>query len=130
MFVLARTSKPLHKIAQAMSTLSLRKSRGIITGETIKLTNAIIKTLVIPGGRRHQLWCETEQRGFFVRKSKSGKATYGVKYDCRGQPRRITLGPVLPNNVDSMRKLAADVAANARALGIDEKEERQKARKA
>src|SRR5262245_27473181 len=134
MFVLARTSKPLHKIAQAMSTLSLRKSRGItmprFTGNTIKLTNAIIKTLVIPEGRRDHLWFDTEQRGFFVRKYKSGKADYGVKYVCRGKSPRIKLGPVLPNNVDSMRKLAADVAARARHLGVDEKEERQKARKA
>src|SRR5262245_17297823 len=118
-----------------MSTLSLLFSRGKtmprFTGDTIKLTNAIVKTLVVPEGKKDKLWFDTEQRGFFVCKFKSGKATYGIKYALRdGQQRRITLGPVLPNNVDSMRKLAAEVAANARALGIDEKEERRKARKA
>jgi integrase len=100
------------------------------TGDNIKLTNAAVKALVVPDGKKDKLWFDTEQRGFFVRKYKSGKADYGVKYVCRGEPRRIKLGPVLPNNVDTMRKLAADVAAKARHLGIDEKEERQKARKA
>jgi len=65
--------------------------------------------------------------GFFIRKFKSGKATYGVKYVCRGQQRRITLGPVLPNNLESMRKLAGDMAAKARTLGTDEMEVRPSA---
>src|SRR5262245_41956847 len=101
------------------------------TGDNIKLTNAAVKTLVVPEGKKDKLWFDTEQRGFFVRKFKSGKATYGVKYSLRdGQQRRITLGPVLPGNVDKMRELAADIAAKARTLGTDEIEERRKARKA
>ena len=70
---------------------------------------------------------DTEEPGFFNRKFKSGKATYGVKYVCRGQQRRITLGPVLPNNLESMRKLAGDIAAKARTLGTDEMEVRPSA---
>jgi integrase len=120
-----------------MSTLSLlfyRLSRGKtmprFTGDTIRFTNATVKTVVVPEGKKDKLWFDTEQPGFFIRKFKSGKATYGVKYVCRDQQRRITLGPVLPNNLDSMRKLAGDIAAKARNMGIDELAERQKARKA
>src|SRR5262249_14722476 len=119
--MLARTGKSLHKIAQAMSTLSLlfyRLSRGKtmprFTGDNIKLTNATVKTLVVPEGKKDKLWFDTEQRGFFVRKFKSGKATYGAKYPCKGKQHRITLGPVLPGNLDKMRALASDVIANGR----------------
>src|SRR5262249_39917986 len=100
------------------------------TGDNIKLTNATVKALVVPEGKKDKLWFDTEQRGFFVRKFKSGKATYGVKYVCRDVQRRITLGPVLPNNVEKMRELAADIAAKARHAGTDEIEERRKERKA
>src|SRR5262249_4438080 len=100
------------------------------TGDNIKLTNATVKALVVPEGKKDKLWFDTEQRGFFVRKFKSGKATYGVKYVCRDVQRRITLGPVLPNNVEKMRELAGDIAAKARHAGTDEIEERRKARKA
>src|SRR5215831_9589995 len=100
------------------------------TGDNIKLTNATVKALVVPEGKPDKLWFDTEQRGFFVRKFKSGKATYGVKYVCRDQQRRITLGPVLPRNLDNMRELAADIVAKARNMGVDEVAERQKARKA
>jgi integrase len=100
-------------------------------GDNVRLTNAIVKTLVVPEGKPDKLWFDTEQRGFFVRKFKSGKATYGVKYALRdGQQRRITLGPVLPSNVDKMRELASEVASKAKHLGTDEVEERRKARKA
>src|SRR5215831_20781576 len=100
------------------------------TGDNIKLTNATVKALVVPEGKKDKLWFDTEQRGFFVRKFKSGKATYGVKYVCRDVQRRITLGPVLPNNVEKMRELAADIVAKSRNMGVDEVEERQKAREA
>ena len=101
------------------------------TGDNIKLTNAAVKALVVPEGKKDKLWFDTELRGFFVRKFKSGKATDGVKYALRdGQQRRITLGPVLPSNADKMRELAADGAAKARHTGTDELAGRQKARKA
>jgi integrase len=121
MFVLARTSNPLHKIAQAMRTPALLFEGSAMPrfkGETITLTNATIKTLVVPDGKPDKLWFDTEPRGFFVRKFKSGKATYGVKYRCKGRQRRITLGPVLPGNLDKMRAIASEAIAQAR-VGVD-----------
>jgi len=88
------------------------------TGDTIKLTNAIVKTLALPEGKKDKLWFDTEQRGFFVRKFASGKTTYGVKYTCKGQQRRIKLGPVLPGNLDKMRALASEIVGQAR-VGVD-----------
>jgi len=49
------------------------------TGDNIKFTNATVKTLVVPEGKKDRLWFDTEERGLFIRKFKSGKATYGVK---------------------------------------------------
>ena len=135
MIVFARMGKSLHKIAHAMSTLALLFSGGKtmprFTGDNIKFTNATVKTLVVPEGKKDKLWFDTEKpRGFFIRKFKSGKATYGIKYACEGQQRRITLGPVLPGNLDKMRALASEIVGKATLLGIDEVAERRKARKA
>jgi integrase len=88
------------------------------TGDTIELTNAIVKTLEVPEGKKDKLWFDTKQRGFFIRKFESGKATYGVKYTCKGRQRRIKLGPALPGNLDKMRALASEAVAKA-TLGID-----------
>ena len=60
------------------------------TGDNIKFTNATVKTLVVPEGKKDKLWFDTEERGFFIRKFKSGEATYGIRYACDGQQRRIT----------------------------------------
>jgi len=87
------------------------------TGDSIQLTNAAVKALVVPEGKKDKLWFDTEQRGFFIRKFASGKATYGVKFTCKGQQRRIKLGPVLPGNLDKMRALASEAVAKA-TLGI------------
>jgi len=97
------------------------------TGDNISFTNATVKTLVVPEGKKGKLWSTRRSQGFFIRKFKSGKATYGVKHVCRGQQRRITPGPELPNNLESMRKLAGDIAAKARTLGTDGMEVRQSA---
>src|SRR5215470_8667497 len=88
------------------------------TGDSIQLTNAAVKALVVPEGKKDKLWFDTEQRGFFIRKFASGKATYGVKYTCKGVQRRIKLGPVLPGNLEKMRALASEVVGQAR-VGID-----------
>ena len=62
LIILARTGKSLHKIAQAMCTLSLlfyRLSRGKtmprFTGDNIRFTNATVKTLVVPEGKKGKL---------------------------------------------------------------------------
>jgi len=89
LIILARTGKSLHKIAQAMCTLSLLfyrlwrgKTMPRFTGDNIRFTNATVKTLVVPAGENGKAMVDTEEPGFFIRKFKSGKATFGVKYVC------------------------------------------------
>src|SRR5262245_37551267 len=95
----------------------------------IRFTNGTAKTLVVPEGKKDKLWFDTEERGFFIRRFKSGKAVYGIKYTCKGQQRRITLGPVLPGNLEKMRALASEIVAKAK-IGIDVVAEAKAAREA
>jgi integrase len=86
--------------------------------ERIKFTEGTVDKLQVPEGKKDELWFDAELPGFFIRKFASGKATYGVKYTCKGKQRRLTLGKPVRGNLAKMRALASEAMAAAR-LGTD-----------
>src|SRR5262245_5265694 len=87
-----------------------------------KLIDGYADKIVVPDGKRDVLVFDNGHqdavRGFGIRKYADSSASYIVKYTVNGEPRRHTLGPVLKDNLKMMRKLAAELKANA-TLGKD-----------
>ena len=86
---------------------------------------------MVPAGMRDVLVFDDGHKdavpGFGIRKFKSGKASYIVKYSVGGKQRRQALGPVTRGNLKAMRVLASEVKARAR-LGQDLIAEKQAAK--
>jgi hypothetical protein len=74
--------------------------------------------LVVPPGANEVQVFDDKLGGFGIRKFKSGKARYFVKYNVGKQQRRKTLGTVVKGNLDDMRKEASRILAKAH-LGTD-----------
>lgn len=97
--------------------------------EPVKLTHREITKLTVPPGERDVFLFDSEVAGFGVRKFKSGKTYFLVKYSVNGKQRRQSLkAEVTDGNIDKMRKLASEVKARAAVLGQDLIAERKAAR--
>jgi integrase len=93
-----------------------------------KLTDDFVSKLKVPPGKRDVLVFDTEVRGFGVRKFKSGKTYFLVKYNVGGKQRRQSLkGEWAPGTVSKMRAFAVEVKARA-SLGQDLVAERKAAK--
>lgn len=85
----------------------------------MELREGIAARIVVPAGNRDVLVFDTSQPGFFLRKFKSGRAMWGVKYSIGDKQRRLHLyDATVRGTLPKARKEAADVRAKAR-LGMD-----------
>jgi integrase len=83
------------------------------------LREGIAGRIAVPEDDRDVLVFDTNQRGFFLRKFKSGRAVWGVKYSVGNKQRRLHLyDATVRGTLAKARKEAADVRAKAR-LGMD-----------
>lgn len=81
----------------------------------MKIVEGLAKRLRVPDGARDiQVFDETLP-GFGIRKFKSGKAVYIVKFSVANQQRKLSLGPVVPGVLGAKRKKAAEILMQARA---------------
>jgi len=83
-----------------------------------KLVEGYADRLHVPPGVRDVQVFDDDLPGFGLRKFRSGRAVYFVKYSIGHQQRRLTLGVVVRGNCTEMRKRASTVLARAR-LGED-----------
>jgi integrase len=84
----------------------------------IKFTEQALSALSVPPGVRDHQWFDQSLPGFGFRKFASGQAAYFVKYRVGKQQRRITISKYTPGLLNSMRRKAAEILAEAR-LGND-----------
>lgn len=83
-----------------------------------KLTDAFIAGLKVPAGKSDVQVFDETLPGFGVRKFKSGKAYWFVKYNIGKKQRKRTLGAVQPGSLAAKRKMADEILTRAR-LGQD-----------
>ena len=83
-----------------------------------RLTEGYSDRLRVPAGARDVQAFDTELPGFGVRKFKSGRASYFLKFNVGTQQRRLTLGAVVKGNLKAMRLEASRILSKAR-LGTD-----------
>ena len=97
-----------------------------------ELTKNFVSKLKVPPGKRDVLVFDSDHKnavaGFGVRKFASGKSYFFIKYSVGNRQRRQSLKEVVDGNIQSMRKLAAEVKARASVLGQDLIAERKAAR--
>lgn len=84
-----------------------------------KLTEGFVSRLHVPVGRRDVQVFDDTLPGFGVRKFKSGKAFWIVKYNVGKQQRKRTLGAVVPGSLGAKRALADQILTRAK-LGEDQ----------
>jgi integrase len=93
----------------------------------MKLTEGIANKIEVPAGAREFTVLDDTLPGFGLRKFRSGRASYFVKYSFGARQRKITLGAVVPGVLAEMRRKASDLLARAR-LGQDVSAERKRVR--
>lgn len=80
----------------------------------IKFTEQALKKLSVPEGARDQQWFDSDMRGFGVRKFRTGRALYFVKFMEGGKQRKVTIGPYQSGNLAQMRRKAEEFLVEAR----------------
>jgi integrase len=80
----------------------------------VKFTEQALRKLSVPEGARDQQWFDSDTRGFGVRKFRTGRALYFVKFMEGGKQRKVTIGPYQPGNLVQMRRKAEDYLVEAR----------------
>src|SRR5262245_36008088 len=79
--------------------------------DSMKLTTASIKQLVLPPGVADRIFFDDDIGGFGIRLRAGGSASYVVQYDLGGKSRRVTLGPVTLLDQGAARTKAKDLLA-------------------
>ena len=90
------------------------------------LTVKRLQGLKVPQGKRDAILFDTTCPGFGVRKFESGRMSFFLKYSVDGRPRKVSLGPAIPDAavIESARSKACIVQARAQ-LGEDELSKRE-----
>src|SRR6185295_13024175 len=83
-----------------------------------KFKEGFADKLEVPAGAKDVQVFDDKLGGFGIRKFKSGKASYFVKFNVGTQQRRKTLGTVVKGNLEAMRLEASTILAKAH-LGTD-----------
>jgi integrase len=95
-----------------------------------KITVGLEKSVEIPVGRSDVMVFDDTLQGFYLRVSKTGRATFGVDYYALGKRRRLSLGPAgSAAALTAARREAEKVLAGAK-LGRDAVQQRAEAKAA
>ena len=83
-----------------------------------KLVEGFASKLRVPAGDRDVQVFDDALPGFGIRKFKSGRAFYFVKFSIGGQQRKLSLGRVVPGVLGEKRRRASEILTRAR-IGQD-----------
>jgi integrase len=96
-----------------------------------ELSEGYARAMTVPAGKKDVFAWDSRTKGFGIRLQQSGACSYIVKYQFRGEPRRLVLKGVSPDRKGDLEKARrkAETVRDEAEEGRDEREKRDAAKR-